>query len=109
LLSDDPDELRRELLRSELLGELLEELSEDPLERNRLPDDGPDDTGLLDSELRRLLLGLLFEPSTELLSDESLDELGDDRDDSLTLENDLLDPKTTDEELIRCLPDTRYG
>ena len=92
-LSDDPDELRRELLRSELLGELLEELSEDPLERDRLLDDGPDDTGLLDSELRRLLLGLLFEElSAELLSDESLDELGDDRDDSLTLENDLLDP-----------------
>jgi hypothetical protein len=109
-LCDEPEELRRELLRSELLWELLEELSDEPLERDRLLDDGIDDTGLLDSELRRLLLGLLFEElSTELLSDESLDELGDDRDDSLTLENDLLDPKTTDEELIRCLPDTRYG
>jgi len=92
-LCDEPEELRRELLRSELLGELLEELSDEPLERDRLLDDGPDDTRLLDSELRRLLLGLLFdELSNELLSDESLDELGDDRDDSLTLENDLLDP-----------------
>ena len=88
----------------------MEELSDEPLERDRLLDDGTDDTGLLESELRRLLLGLLFaELSNELLSDESLDELGDDRDDSLTLENDLLDPKTTDEELIRCLPDMRYG
>ena len=88
----------------------MEELSDEPLERDRLLDDGIDDTGLLESELRRLLLGLLFaELSNELLSDESLDELGDDRDDSLTLENDLLDPKTTDEELIRCLPDMRYG
>ena len=88
----------------------MEELSDEPLERDRLLDDGIDDTGLLESELRRLLLGLLFaELSNELLSDESLDELGDDRDDSLTLENDLLDPKTTDEKLIRCLPDMRYG
>jgi hypothetical protein len=92
-LCDEPDELRCELLRSELLGECLEELSDEPLERDRLLDDGLDDTRLLDSELRRLLLGLLFdELSNELLSDESLDELGDDRDDSLTLENDLLDP-----------------
>ena len=69
------------------------ELSDEPLERDRLLDDGIDDTGLLESELSRLLLGLLFaELSSELLSDESLDELGDDRDDSLTLENDLLDP-----------------
>jgi len=109
-LSDDPDELRRELLRSELLCELLDERSEEPLERDLLLDERTDDTRLLDSELRRLLLGLLFEElRCELLSDESLGELGDDRDDSLTLENDLLDPKTTDEELIRCLPDTRYG
>lgn len=112
LLSDEPDELRRELLRSELLDELLEELSKEPLERDRLLDDRPDDSGLLDSELRRSLLGLLFdELSTELeplLSDDSLDELSDDRDDSLTLENDLLDPETTDKELIRHLPDTRY-
>lgn len=109
-LCDEPEELRYELLRSELLGELLEELSDEPLERDRLLDDAIDDTGLLESELRRLLLGLLFaELSNELLSGESLDELSDDRDDSLTLENDLLDPKTTDEELIRCLPDMRYG
>ncbi len=111
LLSDEPDELGRELLRSELLGELLDELSNESLERDRLLDDRPDDSGLLDSELRRLL-GLLFdELSAELellLTEESLDELGDDRDDSLTLENDLLDPEMTDEELIRHLPDTRY-
>ena len=84
--SDEPDELGRELLRSELLGELLEELSDERLERDRL----------LASELRRLRLGLLFdELKTELeslLSDESLDGLDDKRDDSLTLENDLLDP-----------------
>ena len=96
LLSDEPDELGRELLRSELLGEILEELPEETLEPDRLLGDRPDESGLLDSELRRLLLGLLFdELSTELeplLLDESLEELGDDRDDSLTLENDLLDP-----------------
>ena len=91
---------------------LLECLLEELLERDRLLDDGPDDTGLLEPELRRRLLGLLFvELSTELeplLADDSLDELGDYRDDSLTLENDLLDPWTTDEELIRDLPDRRY-
>ena len=96
LLSDEPDELGRELLRSELLGEILEELPEETPERDRLLGDRPDDSGLLDSELLWLLLGLLFdELSTELeplLLDESLEELGDDRDDSLTLENDLLDP-----------------
>ena len=112
LLSDESDELGRELLRSELLGELLKELSKEPLERDWPLDDSPDDRRLLDSELPRLLLGLLFdELSTELeplLLDESLEELGDDRDDSLTLENDLLDPEMTDEELIRHLPDTRY-
>ena len=111
MLSDEPDELGRDLLRSELLGELLEELSDEPRESDRLLDDRPDDSGLLDSELRRLL-GLLFdELSTELeplLTEESLDELGDDRDDSLTLENDLLDPEMTDDELIRHLPDRRY-
>lgn len=88
----------------------MEELSDEPLERDRLRDDGTDDSVLLDSELCRLLLGLILdELGNELLSDESLDELGDERDDSLTLEKDLLDPNTTDEELIRCLPDTRYG
>ena len=96
LLSDEPDELVRELLRSELLGEILEELPEETPERDRLLGDRPDESGLLDSELLWLLLGLLFdELSTELeplLLDESLEELGDDRDDSLTLEKDLLDP-----------------
>ena len=96
LLSDDCDELARELLRPELRGELLEEISDEPLEGDRLLDDGPDDTGLLDSELRRPILELLFdELSAELeplLWDDSLEELGDDRDDSLTLEDDLLDP-----------------
>ena len=64
----------------------MEELSEERLERDRL----------LASELRRLLLGLSCdELSTELdalLSDEPLDGLDDNDDDSLTLENDLLDP-----------------
>ena len=96
LLSDEPDELVRELLRSELLGEILEELPEETPERDRLLGDRPDDSGLLDSELLWLLLGLLFdELSTELeplLLDESLEDRDDDRDDSLTLENDLLDP-----------------
>ncbi len=88
LLDESPDEKDRELRDPDdgLLGELVAELPEEPLERERL----------LESELRRLLLGLRFEElSTELdslLSDESLDEMGDDRDDSLTLENDLLDP-----------------
>lgn len=91
--SDEPDELRCELLRSELLGELCDELSEESLERDRLLDDRCDDKRLLEAELRRLLLGLLFdELIAELLSDKSLGELGDERDDSLTLENDLLDP-----------------
>ena len=112
LLPDEPDELGPELLWSELLGEIREELPEETPERDRLLDDRPDDSGLLDSELRRLLLGLLFnELSNELeplLWDDSLDELGDDRDNSLTLENDLLDPETTDEELILLLPDRRY-
>ena len=48
------------------------------------------------------------ELSAELLSEESLEDLDDDRDDSLTLENDLLDPWMTDEELILSLPDRRY-
>jgi hypothetical protein len=91
LLSDETDELGRELLRSELLGELLEEFSKESLERDWLLDD----RGLLEAELRRLLPRLLFdELSSELeslLSDDSF-ELGDDRDDSLTLEIDLLDP-----------------
>ena len=95
-LSDEPDELVRELLRSELLGEILEELPEETPERDRLLGDRPDDSGLLDSELLWLLLGLLFdELSNELeplLLDESLEDRDDDRDDSLTLENDLLDP-----------------
>jgi hypothetical protein len=83
--SDGPDRLESTLLRLGRLAELFEDLSEEPLERDRL------------LELPcGLLLGLLFdELSTELetlLSDDSLNELGDDRDDSLTLENDLLDP-----------------
>ena len=84
--SDDPDRLGSALLRTGRLGELFEDPSEEPRERDRM----------LESELRGLLLGLLFdELSTELetlLSGDSLNELGDDRDDSLTLENDLLDP-----------------
>lgn len=89
------DELGRELLRSELPGELLDEVSEERLERDRLLE-RLDETVLLDAELRDWLLGLSFdELSSELdtlLSDESRDELDDNRDDSLTLENDLLDP-----------------
>lgn len=100
LLSDEVDELRRELLsellRPELLGERFDELPDDSLELGRLLEDLSDDADPLEPELRRLLLALLFdELSSELerlLSDESLDELGDDREDSLTLENDLLDP-----------------
>lgn len=100
LLSDETEELRRELLsellRPELLGELFDELPDEPLELGRLLEDLSDDADPLEPELRRLLLALLFEElSSELgrlLSDESLDELGDDREDSLTLENDLLDP-----------------
>ena len=61
---------------------------------------------MLDSELREILLS--DELSTELLSEESLEDLDDDRDDSLTLENDLLDPWMADEELILSLPDRRY-
>ncbi len=56
----------------------------------------PDEESPLVTELRRLLVELScdelrfeLEP---LLADESLEELGDERDDSLTLENDLLDP-----------------
>jgi len=85
-LDESADEDERELrVSDELLGELFDELSES-LGRERL----------LASELRRLLLALRFEELiTELdslLPDESLEELGDERDDSLTLENDLLDP-----------------
>ena len=101
--STEEDERERRVPDDGLLGELFAELSEESLGRE----------WLLESELRRLLLALRFEELlTELdllLSDESLDEMGDDRDDSLTLENDLLDPYATDEELIHCLPDTRYG
>jgi hypothetical protein len=88
LLDESADENERELRDPDdgLLGELVAELTEEPLERE----------GLLESELRRLLLALRFEELltelSSLLSDESLDEMGDDRDDSLTLENDLLDP-----------------
>ena len=63
--SDDP---RLDLLRSELRGELFEDRPDDPCERE----------WLLESE------------DCEL-SDDSLNEL-DDRDDSLTLEKDLLEP-----------------
>ncbi len=96
LLSDEPDGLDDSLL-PDWLGELFE-LSDERLERERPLDDwlGLEECRLLESELRRLLLGPLFdELCTELdplLSDESLDRLDDERDDSLTLENDLLDP-----------------
>ncbi len=84
------------MLLPELLVELLGELSEDRLDSDRLLDNSLDERGLLDSELRERLLELPFdELSAELeslLVDESLDELDGDRDDSLTLENDLLDP-----------------
>ena len=86
LLSDESDELNRELLGCELRAEDPDVLSLDTCDRDRL----------LDSELRRLLLGLLFDELIielePLLSDDSLGELGNDRDDSLTLEYDLLDP-----------------
>jgi hypothetical protein len=86
LLSDESDELNRELLGCELCAEDPDVLSLEP--RDREPP--------LDSELRRLLLGLLFDELIidlePLLSDDSLGELGEERDDSLTLENDLLDP-----------------
>lgn len=88
LLDESADENERELRDPDdgLLGELVAELPEERLERD----------GLLESELRRLLLALRFEELltelNSLLSDESLDEMGDDRDHSLTLENDLLDP-----------------
>ena len=88
LLDESTDAGERELREPDdgLLGALVDDLSEKSLDGDRL----------LESELRRLLLGLCLEElSTELdslLLDESLDDIGDDRDDSLTLENDLLDP-----------------
>jgi hypothetical protein len=85
--SDDSDELRNELLRSELLGQLDDERPDEPLLDSDLP---------LNSELRELPSELssdeLRSELEPLLSEDSLDELGEDRDDSLTLENDLLDP-----------------
>lgn len=88
LLDESTDAGERELREPDdgLLGALVDDRSENSLEGNRL----------LKSELWRLLLGLCLEELntelTSLLMDESLDEIGDDRDDSLTLENDLLDP-----------------
>jgi hypothetical protein len=85
--SDDPDELPSELLGSELLGQLEEERPDEPLLDSDLP---------LNSELRELPSELssdeLRSELEPLLPEDSLDELGEDRDDSLTLENDLLDP-----------------
>jgi len=84
----DRDEPRLE----RLLGELFEERADEWLERE-LRDDRLDEGGLLESELLRLLLALLLDDDNDeldtLQADESLEELGDD---SLTLENDLLDP-----------------
>lgn len=56
LLSDETEELRRELLsellRPELLGELFDELPDEPLELGRLLEDLSDDASPLEPELR---------------------------------------------------------
>lgn len=80
---DDSDELRSVLLGSELLGQLDDERSDEPLLDGELP---------LTFELRELPTDELHSELEPPLPEDSLDELGEDRDDSLTLENDLLDP-----------------
>lgn len=102
LLSDDGDEL----LWRELLGELFGELPDDPLDGDRLSDDRRLESELCVDGLELPLEELIAELES-LLLDKSLEELDGDRDDSLTLENDLLDPKMTDDELIHWLPDKR--